>query len=274
MKNVLVLMTTHNRREICETSLRALVGAAARAGLRPVVFLANSGKEQVRAHAFLPGFYIEEFEVLPNSFWAQSMRLAWTRAITKEVDADLVLWLNEDVILDENGLEELLNLLSKGSSIAVGSCRTRDGEVSYGGLTKRSWLLPLHFLRLVDMPPGTKVDSFNGNVVLTRYATHKELGGFPAGYTHLRADIDFGLTASKRGHDIAVTEQAIAICDRNKDYLSYSSLRGMPLKSRFRELNQPKFGPVREHVRFSLRHGGFLAPLYAAAPVIRAIIGR
>jgi GT2 family glycosyltransferase len=158
--------------------------------------------------------------------------------------------------------------------IAVGSCRSSDGSVSFGGLRQASHLLPLHFEPIGGINEVAEADTFNGNVVLSSFWVHSKLGGFPRGYTHLRADIDFGLTAKKFGYLNLVTERPVATCERSSSYKSYASLKGMSLVSKIREINQPKFGPIGEHIRLAIRHGGWLSPIYALAPIIRALLTR
>lgn len=274
--NLLVLMTTHNRESQVVLSLESLALAASKAKVTTAVFLANSGDNQLSWDHLDDRIEVKQFRVEPSTYWAQGMRLAWELSLEDGGTYDYVLWLNDDVILDPEAIETLLGLLIKRERkvIAVGSCRSNDGSVSYGGLRRSSHFLPLHFERMREISKVSEADTINGNVVLSSFWAHSQLGGFPSGYTHLRADIDFGLTAKKSGYLNLVTESPIATCDRSSTYKSYRSLKGMSFADKLYEINRPKFGPIREHVRLSMKHGGWLGPIYAVAPIIRAFIAK
>lgn len=275
MSSLLVLMTTHKREEICLRSLSALRDAASEAELELHVFLANSGGRRLELRKpELSDLNINELLTTDDTYWASGMRLAWEEAVESGRYFDYVLWLNDDAFLDVDSLNTLARILANGADIAVGSSRTSSGELSFRGLRKRHWLLPLHLRRIPPDEAQKAPDTFSGNVVFTHFDTLQKLGGFPQGYTHSRADLDFGLSASKRGYVIEMSRRPVAICDPNFERITYSSLRTNSIRARLNAINQPKFGPFREHVRFSMRHGGILAPFYAIAPVIRAIICR
>jgi GT2 family glycosyltransferase len=189
---------------------------------------------------------------------------------------DLVLWLNDDTLLDRDALEKLVEVLDSedGKSVAVGPCRSAYGAVTYGGLKRSGFFKPLHLLKMEESDAVRKADTFNGNVVLLSFETQSILGGFPEGFTHLRADLDFGFTCSKMGVKNMVLAGTVAVCEDNTLYKNYLSLRGLSLSARFREIDSPKFGPLIEHIRFSLRHGGVFGIFYALAPIFRALVAR
>lgn len=273
---LLVLMTTHNRESQVVLSLESLAVATSKARVGATVFLANSGDKALSLEHLVGRIDVRQIRTGASTYWAQGMRLAWELSLEEGGTFDHVLWLNDDVTLDPEAIETLLGLITgrEREVIAVGSCRSNDGAVSYGGLRRTSHLLPLHFESMGEISEVSEADTINGNVVLSSFWAHSQLGGFPKGYTHLRADIDFGLTAKKSGYLNLVTERPIAFCDRSSTYKSYKSLKGMSFADKLSEINRPKFGPIREHVRLSIKHGGWLGPIYAVAPTIRALLAR
>jgi len=275
-RTLAVLMTTHGNSNNCESSIRALDLACKVAGLTGTMFLANSGSKLSLGFAGSDFLKIIEFETSNSTFWASGMRLAWEKCMQDNQNFDLVLWINDDTRLKEQGLTALLKNLTDGgpSSISVGACENSEGNLTYGGYSQRSPLLPLHFERIPRAAGRQSCATFNGNLVLLRKNEFYELGGFPKGYTHLRADIHFGLSAKRNGFNAFVAPGVVGHCESNDGYVSYSSTSGQKLREKLRLLNSAKFGPLDEHIRFSLVNGGLLGVFYAVAPIVRVLLGK
>jgi hypothetical protein len=273
---LLVLMTTHNNLGQLKESLGCLSVASQRAQLTSHVLIANSGALTEIKPRDLKNLIIDEFSTPSDTFWARGMRNAWVKSQDLGIVFDWVLWLNDDTFLDADAINKLMFSLDgdNGSIIRIGATRTHLGTVSYGGLNQKSFFAPLHFQKLSESNSYQPCDTFNGNIVLVGHKFFSKMGGFPKGYTHLRADLEFGLQAKRRKYESVVVPGTLGKCEENFGYKSYSSLRGMSLIARFKELNSPKFGPLSEHVSFSLKHGGFLGPIYALAPIIRSLLAR
>jgi len=276
MLRLLVLMTTHNNEKQCLESISHLSAACDKAGVVATVYLANSGAVVPSVPQRFRQITIREFPTSNDTFWAKGMRQAWEFALRESDLHDLVLWLNDDTLLDRDALEKLVEVLDSedGKSVAVGPCRSADGKLTYGGLKRAGFFKPLHLLKMEEKDAVAEADTFNGNVVLSNFKTHKAIGGFPEGFTHLRADLDFGFTCSSHGIRNIVLAGTVAVCEENNMYKNYRSLIGLPLPVRLKEIDSPKFGPLKEHIRFSLRHGGLFGIFYALAPIVRAVVGR
>lgn len=63
----------------------------------------------------------------------------------------------------------------------------------------------------------------------------------------------------------------MAECEPNEG-LGYDIFSGKSLLGRIRSLGDPKIGPMKDHLRFCLEFGGLLAPIYAIAPLVRALL--
>lgn len=276
MQTVLVLMTTHNNENQCLESIRRLSIACARAGAVATVYLANSGKRALNLNQHFQQITIREFETSEDTFWAKGMRRAWEMASRDGVGYEYVLWLNDDTILFEKSLDVLWSVLKNNTDdpVVVGTCSSDQGVMTYGGLKRKNSLFRLHFSPTPPDDKSFKCDSFNGNLVLMRYKKLWGMGGFPDGYTHLRADLHFGLAHKARGGSNLVAPGIQAICQLNNSYKRYVDLRGLSLRDKIIVINHPKFGPLKEHFKFSLAHGGILGICYALAPFLRAVIGR
>jgi GT2 family glycosyltransferase len=275
MNKLAVLMTSHGNNVNCETALSALDEALQRAGINAVVFLANSSKTIFGTTNPYKSLYIDEFSTSNDTFWAKGMRLAWERCLRHHEIFEKILWLNDDTKINTDGfMRANSELLEVQDSIIVGACVGKDGAASYGGYTRKSMLLPLHLNKMKISDLKQPCDTFNGNFVLLGFELFKKLGGFPSGYSHLRADIHFGLVARKARIPAYVASGFVGECEFNLGYFKYGQGRGYGILERIRMLNDKKFGPLAEHISFSLKHGGILGPLYALSPIVRMILGR
>jgi GT2 family glycosyltransferase len=266
-------MTTHNNPKKCKEVLRELSVACGTAGLSGTVCLANSGVQVTDYDWSLPALEVLEFSTSQDTYWARGMRLAWEKSLEKIGTRDWVLWLNDDTLLDSTAISIMMKTVLEGgtSSIAVGACRGTSGSVSYGGFRSTGRFTPLSMDLLDEFPEVQTCDTFNGNLLLIKYETFRILGGFPRGYTHLRADIDFGFTAKKKGVQALVAAGTLATCELNENYEDFKDLKGLPLLARVKKINGPKFGPFSEHLRLCLRHGGWLGIVFGLAPLYRML---
>ena len=105
------------------------------------------------------------------------MALAEQTALS--ADPDYLLWLNDDVTLDEDAIAKLLETERAnrpGRCIVVGAVRDpSSGEVSYSGVQRRDF----HPLRVDIVEPDSKpktVQMFHGNVVLVSRAASRLVG--------------------------------------------------------------------------------------------------
>jgi GT2 family glycosyltransferase len=270
---VAVLITTHNNVETCLKALLSLDAALEFCGFQATVFLANSGTSSILGKGDFENLQVEEIRTSSDVYWAAGMRIAWELIERKRVKHDLVLWLNDDTMLFQDSLYRLSAALagSGPGKIAVGSTRSSEGRLTYGGYRQKHAFLPLHLEVIEPMNANQVCDAFNGNVVLMGIELIRSLGGFPRGYSHLRADYDFSFSAKRRGYVNVLISGYVAECEANHNYVTYKSMAGTKLGERFKKLQDPKLGPFYEHVRFSLRNGGILGPVYALAPIVRVL---
>ncbi len=271
--SIVALVTSHNNPKLLE-ALNCLEVACNLASVELEIFLANSGEKKVSGQ-FPEKIAVTEIITSRDTFWAGGMRVAWEAAEEYRSKFTHVLWLNDDTLVSRQAISVLLETLNAlgGRALAIGSCSGADGSTSYGGQISRHPLLPLH-LNLVEPKDDFQFcDSANGNLVLIELDHFVRLGGFPIGYTHLRADLAFAFEARKGGIPVVLAPGTLAHCEPNLKYKSYSDLRCMPLKQRFAALNDPKFGPIAESISFSLKYGGPLGMAYALAPWLKVLFG-
>jgi GT2 family glycosyltransferase len=276
---IAVLVTTHNRHEYLEQCLTKLSAACLQAGIEGVVFLANSGLENFDASAQqdLPNLTISEIRLPGTFFWASAMRESWLHYKVRINEFEFLLWLNEDTFLDQDSIMRLMREHgeSLNPTVLVGSTRSISGESTYGGLRRGKWFNPLSLQYVTPRNVPQACDTFNGNIVFTTPETDLKVGGFPDKYTHLRADLAYGFECKRKAVKVLVATGYFGNCEANSNYIRYADFEAMVIKERFRTiLKDPKFGPLKEHWRFSLKYGSFLGPVYCLAPIIRALWGR
>ena len=278
-KQIVVLMTTHNRSSSLERALDSLQGSALVANVIVRVFVSNSGAQAVR-HKTPESqqiFSVHELTVPENSFWAKGMRLAWEAFMASHVNSDFILWLNEDTFLDSSALTTLLRVSEESGNrvIVVGSTKSRTQTFTYGGKIRTGPLLRLHFKDILPDDHNVRTcQTFNGNCVLIPMAVDAKVGGFPRNYTHQRADLAYGLLAEEAGIPSIVAPGYVAECEENLTHPKYRDLTGRGLMTRLRFFSNPKMGPLKEHMSFCLRFGGVLGILYGLAPIARSLIAR
>jgi GT2 family glycosyltransferase len=196
------------------------------------------------------------------------MRLAWRHAA--EGDYDGYLWLNDDVELDEDGFSRILCVeheqrgVSGEAMIVVGSTRAEQEQeeiASYGGMG------PLGVL-----PPGvttSRIELFNGNIVLVTREAFEKLGNLSASYTHGLGDIDYGIRARRAGIPVWLAPGCIGSCASNRtERWRHPKLS---VWQRLWELHRPTGCPPWQLARLVWRNGGWWFPWSVAKLYCQAI---
>jgi GT2 family glycosyltransferase len=203
-------------------------------------------------------------------YWAGAMWTAEQRALARE--PDYILWLNDDVALDDDALQVLIATACERHDrcVVVGAMRDpRSGDVTYSGIMRPG----LHPLRVQRVPPGDEaqvVDTFNGNLVLVPRAIGEAIGPIDGRYVHSGADFDYGYRAKKLGIPTVLAPGTLGDCERDGDLHPWAN-SALTRRERFAVLRSLKGHPFRPRGRFMRRHAGWLAPFFLARLYIRAI---
>jgi len=257
-------MSTHNRPVELFASLSYLCDSVPTGGF--LVSLTNSG-EQIEIPTDL-GIEVSIKIVPQNYFWAEAMYSA-SLLFEGADEFTHVLWLNDDVTLFPNSINDLHDLMrSTGADIVVGQTSSEDGQVTYGGFVRHSALKPLHFRRIFAQDQPLSADTFNGNVVLLGVRALSRIGPFLPGYKHYLADIAYGLEATNQGLKILVAPGFSGACEPNLSVNPSLDTRVTRIK-RLQMINEPQGIPFRQQWLFSLRYGGALGILYYFAAYLR-----
>ena len=148
-----------------------------------------------------------------NLFWNRGMLTSWIEAA--KLDFDYYLWLNDDTVLFNDSLQKLINASKSynDNSIIVGSTCDNEGSknTTYGGRKfGRSYKLIIP-----DDEKCIPCDTFNGNIVLIPQKVFKSVGVNDSYFHHSFGDIDYGLSASKKGFINYIAPGYYGICKRN-----------------------------------------------------------
>lgn len=270
--SLLVLMASHNRKSFTKAAISALDTACRKALVDYHVVLADAASGDGTVKEVTQSFQkVTVLELANDSYWAESMRVAWVEG--QKIHHTHELWLNDDVVLFEDAIGDLLGAIRQEFNQALISGATRDignGEITYGGLRRGP---PGRRLSLKSVVPnGTvqQIDFANGNILLCPAALARKLGGFPTQFRHSMADIFFTGTAAKKGFRVLLAPRAAGTCAKN--LLDKQWVREVqPLSTRLNLLRHPKGLPPNEWLRICLRFGGVSGLLYWIRPLLLTI---
>lgn len=275
-----VALACHNRREKTRACLEALHDAATRVRASAVLQIVITDDASTDGTAAMIRECFPSVEIIEGSgqlFWAGGMRLAYGRLLERGLDH--YLWLNDDTVLFPEALETLLSTsrsmvdATGRAGIIVGSTCDGAGNVSYGGLRRRTGKLgALSFERIVPGAQALTCDTHNGNVVLVSAQAAAYLGNLDAGFRHGMADMDYGLRAQAAGVPVWVAPGFAGRC--NIDHVLAGSFKdkSLPIAVRWRLLNSPKGLPFSAWLLMCRRHAGVLWPIHFAWPYLSAIL--
>lgn len=264
LPRIAVLMAAYNRREMTLQAMRPLV--AGRGHFELTIVLLDDGSTDGTTAAVRSA--CPDVIVLAgdgNAFWNGGMHQAWKHALSLDVDG--YLWLNDDVILDEDSLPRLaMEWAAQGGAkspfILVGATRDDTGRLSYGGQRLIPSPFALHFEHLPIADVLTKAETFNGNIVLVSGATERKIGINDQKFLHTLGDIDYGLRATRAGIPVLVMPGTLGVCNHNTPI----AWNGGTMLERYRKITSHRGIPIRNWWRITRRYSGVWMPLHFLLP--------
>lgn len=216
---LLVIMACHNRRDTTVECILSAVTAAQRvqAVISFTIFDDGSSDGTAEAVSSLP-IALRLLKGDGSAFWAKSMAEAETAVLgdTQVNDDDFLVWLNDDVRIDEEAFATLFaTIATSPGAVVVGAMRDpQTGEPTYSGMM-RAGLHPLKFEMVKPAESAQDVDTFNGNLVMVPVRVARQLGGIDGGFSHALADIDYGLRCGRIGIPLLLAPFTVGTCRRN-----------------------------------------------------------
>lgn len=184
-------------------------------------------------------------------FWNRGMCAAWNAAAADS--PDFYLWLNDDTMPLSGAFRTMLEISAalRDKAIVVGTCKGKDGGLTYGGRTRSGRLIA------PDRTIPVGCDIFNGNLVLVPEYVYSKIGTLDPFYTHGFGDYDYGVRAEKAGIVSVVSPGILAVCDRNPGLPVWRDA-SYGLRRRYAALMGPKGRPFREQFVYDFRCEGLL----------------
>ena len=276
--SIAALLTCHNRKQSTLACLEALHRCALPAGYALDVYLVDDGSTDGTASAALDRFpAVRIIRGAGDLFWNRGMHTAFASAM--QDGHSFYLWLNDDTFLDIGALKRLMftyeRVASVGQpySIVVGSTRdARTGELTYGGVVRRSWWHPLRLRVIEPSSVPLRCDTFFGNCVLLPDRVARRVGNLDPVFTHSGGDTDYGFRARKKGCSIWVASGFLGTCARNPVDGTWEDPT-LALRQRWNKVREPKGLPPAEWVVILRRQAPVLWPFYLVLPYARLVAG-
>lgn len=215
-----VLIACHNRKQLTVGSILGAAQSASASGVDVSFTVFDDGSTDGTGEAI--SSLLVELNVLRgdgNAYWARSMALAEASILNddKTEDSHVILWLNDDVVLDASAFARLRDSIeAHPGSVVVGAVRDPStGAITYSGM-RRNGKHPLRFDRISPTDRPQVVDTFNGNIVAIPVPVARRLAGIDGNFSHGLADIDYGLRCNRLTVPVLLAPGTFGTCPRNE----------------------------------------------------------
>ena len=270
---ICAVLASHNRREMTLRCLDALGASAGAAGVSLSAVVVDDGSDDGTAAAVAERYpWATVFAGDGHLYWCRAMHRAF--AVALESASDHYLWLNDDTVLEADGVERLLAChadlaLRRAAPLIVvgGTADPATGSFTYGGERRPSRWRPLHVVSIAPARFPQRCDSMTGNIALVSAAAADRVGNLDAAFEHAMGDTDYAFRAIDAGVEIWLAPGTLGLCRANEAAGTYRD-RSLPIGERWRRMLDRKGLPWRSWLRFSRRHGGVLWPIAFAWPYV------
>lgn len=241
MKNIAIIITVFNRKEKTLSCLHELTNQNHQEDINKDIYITDGGSNDGTFEEVKKKFPEVDIEVKNGVFWNRGMHRSWERAAVNK-KYDYYLWLNDDVTLSSDCIQTLLSASKENEDKAIIVGATTDTKtkqkLTYGGRIEGKGIPPVN-------GELTKVDIFNGNIVLVPAFVFEKLGNLDYYYTHSKGDFDYGIRAKKAGIEVFQCGKALGECDEHPRIDKWCDPE-VPFKDRWKMLYKPNGMPPHE----------------------------
>ncbi len=271
MKRIIGIFTCFNRKEQTMECLRSLI--TGNPNLKFVFFAVDDASTDGTGEALRQFPEVEVINGNGKLYYCGGMRRGISAAKEKQMNFDYCLFFNDDVKFYPGAIEKMISLHKDEHQILVGATCDDKGVLSYGGMIKRSLWRP-DFKIVMSKDSLRECDTFNANCVLIPYRTFLMLPNIDPVYTHSLGDLDYGLSARKKGYSILVSNFFVGLCNDNPVQGTWRDTK-LSRKERLKRKENPKGLPRKEWYYFVRKHFGVISAwMSTLLPYIKIIIGK
>lgn len=290
---VMILMTSHNRKE---QTIRCIRSLKAVSGIETAFVVVDAGSTDGTCEALREEAGVKLIRRGGELYWNGGMRVAMSYAAKHGEETDYVFLVNDDVEFFPGALQSMLERLEGGEAKApescadktgktelppaetcridavVGATKNAAGEQTYGGVRMKS----KRFARFELIPPsGERIscDTFNCNALLIRYESFQRAGNLDAAYVHSLGDYDYGMKLNRLGMQVVNSADYVGICEGNAVKGSWLDPK-LSRSERLKKKESEKGLPGRDWYHFLRKNYGLTAALYhSITPYARILLG-
>lgn len=273
MTRVIAILTTFNRRTLTVGCLDRLMVAAGRAQVELSVVIVDDASTDGTVAEIRQCF--PEAQVVDGGgdlFWNRGMHKGMALALAQQ--ADYLLWLNDDTLLQPDAVSRLLReseqlrMRTGRDVLLAGATCDPQGRVTYGGSVSSGGLRRFQYRRVWDAAEPVECDVINGNCVLIPAGLARTVGNLDPAFEHAMGDTDYALRAKSAGFAVYVASGFVGECQTNSTEGTFHDAKA-PMRERWRMLTSRKGLPLKSYAHFVRRHGGVIWPLYFVWPYLR-----
>lgn len=276
--SVAILMTCHDRAQLTKRCVESLLKSVENQALyRATFFVVNDGCTDNTGEILDKEFpTVNHLHGDGNLFWNGGMHLAFKEAVKHGYD--FYLWVNDDVVFYDGMLEKLIKsyeTVPEKECIFTGyTLGTDEKTVTYGGQRIKKGILPLNLSMIMPTEKLEKCDTMHGNCVLIHSSVVDLIGVNDPFYTHGFGDVDYGLTARKKGISIYLTNYPVGVCEKNPMSNRKNTYKNKNIIQRFKIMNSWRHRPIKDWLHFTRKFGGLLWFLRFIAPYAKLVVNK
>ena len=206
-------------------------------------------------------------------YWAGGMRKGMKYVLSKGIESDYVLLVNDDVKFYENAIRKMTDTADANPGFCiVGATCDKNGTGTYGGFRYNSHSVKETSIDMDD--PDRSCDVANMNAFLMPYDVFCRIGMFDVHYTHKMADFDYCFELNRNGIGVLVTDYYVGVCEKRTIKSTWED-RDISRFERIRLKEDPKGLPAKEWFYFLRKNFGLKhAVWHSITPYLRILMGK